>query len=299
DWKERKGKQPGEATPFPEVVPNQDGAGTIVAVGEGVDQTREGERVWLREAAWKRPHGTAQELVLIPEDRAVPLPDTASFELGASLGIPAVTAHRALTSIEGGTGALAAGSLSGRTVLVAGGAGAVGHSAIELAVWAGATVITTVSSPEKAELAAAAGAHHIVNYREGDAAVAIRRDAPDGVDLIVELAPVENAELDAAVLGQGGTVVVYASADPPLEIPIRPAMSNNFRYHFLLVYTMPAEAKRRAVRDVSAAAAAGALLVGADAGLPIHRYPLERAADAHAAVENGAVGKVLIEVSPG
>jgi NADPH:quinone reductase len=299
DWKERKGKQPGEATPFPEVVPNQDGAGTIVAVGEGVEETRAGQRVWLREAAWKRPHGTAQELVVIPEDRAAPLPDTASFELGASIGIPAVTAHRALTAIEGGTGGLSAGSLSGRTVLVAGGAGAVGHAAIELAAWAGATVITTVSSPEKAELAAAAGAHHIVNYKAGDAAEAIRRDAPDGVDLIVELAPVANTELDAAVLGQGGTVVIYASADPPLEIPIRPAMTNNFRYHFLLVYTMPAEAKRRAVRDVTAAAAAGALLVGADAGLPIHRYPLERTADAHAAVENGAVGKVLIEVDPG
>jgi NADPH:quinone reductase len=227
----------------------------------------------------------------------VPLPDGASFEMGASLGIPAMTAHRALTVGAHSTGGLGPGTLEGRTVLVAGGAGAVGHAAIQLCRWSGATIVTTVSSPEKAALAAAAGAHHVVNYRTGDAAEAIRALAPKGVDLVVEVAPVTNAALDAAVVGRNGTVAIYASeGDAPLAIPVRPAMSDNVRYQFILVYTMPDEAKRRAVHDVSAAVAAGALDVGEAAGMPLHRFPLERTADAHAAVESGAVGKVLVDL---
>ncbi len=180
---------------------------------------------------------------------------------------------------------------------MAGGAGAVGHAAIQLARWSGATVLTTVSSPEKAALATAAGSHHVVNYRTGDAATAIREIAPDGIDMVVEVAPVANAELDAAVIARHGTVALYASeGDAPLAIPVRPSMTANVRYQFILVYTMPDEAKRRAVRDVSAAVSAGVLDVGEDAGLPLHRFPLEQTADAHAAVEAGAVGKVLIDV---
>ena len=297
DWKNRAGRRPGEAPPFPEVVPNQDGAGTVVAVGPGVDQARVGERVWLWEAAWERPGGTAEELLAIPERQAVALPDEASFDLGAGLGIPAMTAHRTLTVGAEGPDHLGPGALAGRTVLVAGGAGAVGHAAVELAVWAGAAVVATVSSPEKAALARAAGATHVVNYRAGDPAGAVREVAPDGVDLVVEVAPVANAELDAAVLATNGTVTAYASEEPPLAVPVRRAMKLNVRYQFLLVYTMPDAAKLRAVHDVGAAVAAGALRVGEDAGLPLHRYPLERAPDAHAAVESGAVGKVLIDVS--
>lgn len=296
DWKNRAGRGPGEAPPFPEVVPNQDGAGTVVAVGRRVDPSRVGERVWLWEAAWQRPGGTAQELVVIPARQAVPLPDGAPFDLGAALGIPAMTAHRALTVGAEGPDHLAPAALAGRTVLIAGGAGAVGHAAIELAVWAGANVVTTVSSPEKEALARAAGAHHVVNYRSGDAAGAVREVAPDGVDLVVEVAPVANAELDAAVLAANGTIAVYASEDPPLTLPVRRAMRVNARYQFLLVYTMADSAKLRAVHDVAAAVAAGALRVGDDAGLPLHRYPLERTPDAHAAVEGGAVGKILIDL---
>ena len=166
DWKSRRGSAPGQPLAFPEVVPNQDGAGTVVAVGPGVDPDRVGERVWLWEAAWERADGTAQELVALPGWQAVPLPDGASFELGASLGIPALTAHRCLTVSENGPSTLGPGTLAGCTVLVAGGAGAVGHAAIELARWSGATVLSSVSSPEKAALAIAAGAHHVVNYRE-------------------------------------------------------------------------------------------------------------------------------------
>ena len=299
DWKVRKGSRPGEPTRSPETVPNQDGAGTIVAVGAGVRATRVGERVWLWEAAWHRSDGTAQELIAIAQDHAVTLPAGISFDAGASLGIPAMTAHRALTVAEAGPDGLGPGALEGRTVLVAGGAGAVGHAAIQLARWSGATVITTVSSPEKAALARAAGADHVVNYRTDDVVRTVRDIVPEGVDIVVEVAPVANADLDAAVVARHGVVAVYASeGDTPLAIPVRPAMAGNVRYQFILVYTMPDGAKRRAVGDVSAAAAAGALGVGDDAGLPLHRFPLERTADAHAAVEAGAVGKVLIDVVP-
>ncbi len=313
DWKVRQGSRPGEPTRSSETVPNQDGAGTIVAVGPGVGQSRIGERVWLWESAWHRSDGTAQELLAIPQDHAVTLPAGISFDVGASLGIPALTAHRALTvgnDADGGLGPghlgpghlgpghLGPGTLAGRTVLVAGGAGAVGHAAIQLARWSGATVVTTVSSSEKATLARAAGAHHVVNYRTDDAAGAIRDIAPGGVDIVVEVAPVTNAVLDAAVVARNGTVAIYASeGDSPLAVLVRQAMTGNVRYQFILVYTMPDGAKRRAVHDVSAAVAAGALDVGDEAGLPLHRFPLERTADAHTAVENGAVGKVLIDVT--
>jgi NADPH2:quinone reductase len=296
DWKTRRGSRGGP--PAGDLVPNQDGAGVVDAVGPGDHPRRVGERVWLWEAAWQRADGTAQEYVVVPARQAVPLPEGASFDLGASLGIPALTAHRCLTVAEGGPDRLAPGTLAGRTVLVAGGAGAVGNAAIQLARWAGAEVVTTVSSPEKARLAAAAGAQHTVNYRTGDAAEAIRTAAPDGVHLVVEVAPGANAAIDQAVLASAGTVAVYATepGTGDLTLPVFPLMARNVRYQFVLVYTVPAEAKAHAVEDVCAAVSAGAIRVGKDAGLPLHRYPLERAADAHAAVEAGAVGKVLIDV---
>ena len=227
DWKVRRGGGPGQPLAFPEVVPNQDGAGTVVAVGAGVDPARVGERVWLWEAARNRANGTAQELVALPARQAVPLPEGASFDLGASIGIPALTAHRCLTLGGDGPAALGPDALAGRAVLVAGGAGAVGHAAIELAVWSGATVIATVSGPQKATLASAAGAQHIVNYREAGADRAIRDAAPDGVDIIVEVAPATNAALDAAVVAPNGTVASYASEPDALEIDIRQAMTAN------------------------------------------------------------------------
>lgn len=296
DWKTRAGKQPGDPLAFRAVVPNQDGAGTIVAVGPGVDPGRVGERVWVWEAAWERADGTAQELVALPAAKAVALPEGASFDLGAGLGIPALTAHRTLTVGVNGPTSLGPDALRGTTVLVAGGAGAVGHAAIELALWSGATVVATVSSPEKEALARAAGAEHVVNYREPGAAEAIRGMAPDGVDLVVEVASVANSALDLDVLAESGTVAVYASENEPLALPTRRCMRLNARYQFVFVYTVPPAAKARAVEDVSRAVAAGVLRVGDDAGLPLHRFPLERTADAHAAVEAGAVGKVLIDV---
>lgn len=297
DWKVRRGAAPGEPTPFPEVVPDQDGAGTVDTVGPGVEGLRPGARVWLWEAAWQRADGTAQEYVVLPEAHVVPLPDDASFDVGASLGIPALTAHRCLTVAEGSPQRLSPGALAGRTVLVAGGAGAVGHAAIQLARWAGATVVTTVSGPAKAELARRAGAHHVVNYREDDAATAIRAVAPDGVDVVVEVAPAQNGELNRAVTAPNATVAIYANnGGDEMLLPVRAHMTPNTRFQFVLVYTVPEAAKRDAVAGVSAALAEGALRVGEDAGLPLHRFPLERAGDAHAAVEAGVTGKVLIDI---
>jgi NADPH2:quinone reductase len=249
-------------------------------VGEGVDPGRVGQRVWLWFAAWQRQFGTAAEWICLPERQAVPLPDGVSLELGASLGIPALTAHRCL---------FADGPIDGTTVLVAGGAGAVGHYAIELARRAGARVVTTVSSPEKAAIAAAAGADVIVNYREVDAAATIRAAVPGGVGRVIEVAPVANLPLDVSVLAPGGVVVSYAS-DGELASALFPLMAGNVVLRFVLVYTMPEAALGQAVADVGAALAAGALTE-----LPAHRYPLVDIAAAHDAVERGAVGKVFVE----
>ena len=174
DWQARRGAHAGQ---FPEVTPHLDGAGVIDAVGEGVDQSRVGQRVWLYLAAAGRPTGTAAEFTVVPAGQAVPLPDEASFDVGASLGVPALTAHRTLTVAEDGPRRLRPGALNGAVVLAAGGAGAVGHAVIQLARWAGAVVISTVSGPQKARLATAAGAHYVVNYREGDPVTDIRRAA--------------------------------------------------------------------------------------------------------------------------
>jgi NADPH2:quinone reductase len=297
DWKARRRGPSWAASGVPEVVPNQDGAGVIDAVGEGVPESRVGERVWVWEAAWRRAEGTAQELVTLPSRQAVVLPHGASFDVGAALGIPALTAHRCLTVAEGGPARLEPESLAGTTVLVAGGAGAVGHAAIQLARWAGARVFATVSGEDKADLARAAGADHVASYHRADAWESIRAHAPDGVDVVVEVAPSANAALDAAVIAPNGTVAVYA-VDGGSELPVSwELMQHNVAYRFVLVYTVPAEAKLQAVDDVTRAVADGALPVGREAGLPLHRFPLERTADAHDAVEAGAVGKVLIDVA--
>lgn len=295
DWKRRSG---GSGPVDAGTTPNQDGAGVVDAVGAGVAAPAVGDRVWVYLAQHERPTGTAQESVVLPVARVVPLPDGASFDLGASLGVPAMTAHRALTVDEGGPARLEPGVLEGRTVLVTGGAGAVGHAAIQLAAWAGATVLTTISSPEKAALATAAGAHHAVNYREGDPAAEIRRLAPDGVDTVVDVDLIRNADLVQRVLAGSGTVAVYANSGSDLVLPMRPFMALNARVQFVLLYGVDPATLVASAEDVTAAVAAGAMPVGEEAGLPLVRFPLERTAEAHDAVEGGAVGKVLIDVDP-
>lgn len=287
DWKERaasaqsvRRRNPVEGLDFK--VPNQDGAGTIEAVGEGVDPARIGQRVWLYFAAYKRQYGTAAELCTLPAELAVALPDGASFELGASLGIPGLTAYHCL---------MASGPVSGRTVLVTGGAGAVGHYAIELARWAGAErVIATVSSEEKAVLARAAGAHEVVDYRAEDVAERIRELAPGGVNRIVEVALHENIGLAAAVAARDAAIAAYATTGELTSLDLGLFMSRNVVLRAVLIYTIPRPALRDAVDGVSRALRDGAL-----SELPLHRFGLERIADAHDAVEGGAVGKVLVD----
>ena len=297
DWKSRRGSGPG--TPVePAQVPNQDGSGVIEAVGVGVEAGLTGLRVWIREAAHGRPDGTAQEVAIVPARNVVTLPDHASFDLGASLGVPFVTAHRCLTVTEGGPTRLGPGALEGRVVLVAGGAGAVGNATIQLARGSGATVLTTVSSPEKAQLAAAAGADHVIDYRRQDVVGEVRRIAPGGVHTIVEVAPAQNAAIDAAVLAPDGSVAVYANnGGNEVTLPVRASMTVNARWQFVLLYTAPSAAKAIAVDDVAAAVLERAVRVGPEAGLPLHHFLLNQTAEAHAAVERGAVGKVLIDVT--
>lgn len=297
DWKARKGASPGVAMPAPQV-PNQDGSGVVDAVGPGVTDVEIGRRVWVWDAAWQRSDGTAQELVVLPVGQVVALPDDESYETGASLGIPALTAHRALTANENWPARLSPGSLEGAVVLVAGGAGAVSHAAIQLAAWAGATVVTTVSTDEKAELARAAGAHHVVNYRTEDVAARVGEIAPDGVDTVVEVNLAANLGLDIDVSATNGTIAVYTSEPPdPLPVPVRQSMTKNLRYQFVLTYTTSPQQKQHAVADVSAALSAGALRVGVEHGLPVTTFALADTAAAHDAVEQATVGKVLVDVS--
>jgi NADPH:quinone reductase len=297
DWKRRRGERAGVVVDPPQV-PNQDGSGVVEAVGRDVETSLLGRRVWIWEAALLRPAGgTAQEYAVVPAGHVVLLPDVASFDLGASLGIPFLTAHRCLTVTEDGPARLGPGTMAGRIVLVAGGAGAVGNAAIQLARWCDATVITTVSGPEKGDLAAHAGADHVIDYRRQDVVAEVRAVAPGGVNTIVEVSPAVNAALDAQVLSRHGSVAVYASdGGSTAEVPVRASMAPNARWQFVLVYTAPEAWRARALEDVAAAVLDEAVLVGEEVGLPLHHYPLERAADAHAAVENGAVGKVLIDV---
>ena len=295
DWKRRQ-----NPLDFDEVTPGQDGAGVVDAVGAGVEGLAVGDRVWLVLAQREAAYGTAAEVTVQTAAHVVPLPEGASYDLGASLGVPAVTAHRALTSGDLGPSRLGPGALDQMTVLVAGGAGAVGNAAIQLARWSGATVVTTVSSPEKAALATAAGAHHVVNYRTEDAEAAILAVAPDGVDLVVEVAPAQNNALDVAVTKPHATVAIYANnGGDELTVPLRATFSKNLRYQFLILYTLDERFLQAAVEDVSAAVGDGALRVGEDAGVPLHHFPLAETAAAHDAVEAGAVGKVLLDIAAG
>ena len=297
DWKSRSGAfgpPPDEPT-----VPDHDGAGIVDAVGTGVTEIRKGDRVWVTLAADGRPgSGTAQEYTVVPAERVFSLPDDADFDLGASIGIPGATAHRALTVSEDGPSRLRPNALSDQTVLVAGGAGAVGNAAIQLARWAGATVIATVSGEEKAQLADRAGAHHVVNYRDTGASDQIRRVAPAGVDLIVEVAAGPNADLDQSVLKPGGTISIYANeSGVPFAPDVGTNMVLNARYQFVLLYTVGWNRIASAAADLNQAIDDGAFRIGAQAGLPVHRFGLDDMAAAHDAVEGGAVGKVVVTVA--
>src|SRR5437763_9055333 len=275
DYKARSGAVPRPIDDYQ--IPHQDGAGVIEAVGAGVDSGRVGERVWLWLAAAGSRCGTAAEWTTVPARQAVTLPDGASFELGASLGVPAMTAHYCL---------LADGPIAGQTVLVAGGAGAVGHFAIELAKRAVARVVTTGSRLAKAALAEKAGSDLVVNYRPTDAVDQLRTLGP--VDRVIEVALGANLQLDLAVVRPHGVIVTYAAEPVDPGLPVRACMTANLTLKFVLLYGVDMAALDQAAADITAALAAGEL-----SELPVHTYPLADIAAAHQAAESGAVGKVI------
>lgn len=266
------------------VVPHFDGTGVIEDVGDGVDGSRIGERVWLYEAQWQRAMGTAAEYTCVPADRAVALPESIGFDEGACMGIPALTAHRCV---------FGDGSVEGKTILVTGGAGAVGNYAIQFARLGGATVITTVSSDEKAERAAKAGASHIINYRAENVAEAVDRiTGNSGVDRTVEVAFGANLASNIAVLKNNGVIASYASdtVQEP-QVPFYQMLYKNVVVRHELVFIMPEEAKRQAVADISRWLSEGSLYHAID-----RAFLLEDTAAAHEAVEAGALGKILLNI---
>lgn len=280
DWRARAGFL-GAVVPFPMQIPGQDGAGVIDAVGPNVDDARIGEAVWVYHAAWQRPTGTAAQSVVVPCRQAVAVPEGIGLEQAAALGIPFMTAHRCL---------FADGPINDRCVLVAGGAGAVGHAAIQLAKRGGAEVIATTSTPEKAALAEQAGADLVVNYRELGTADRIRKAAPTGVDRILELALATNLKLDLAVIKHGGTITTYSPERADPQLPVARLMREGTRLSFMLIYTTPPEALRAAVEAITSA-----LIDRALRPLPTTVFALEQIAAAHEASERGITGKVLID----
>jgi NADPH:quinone reductase len=289
DWKVRSY---GPPLPYPFQIPHHDAGGIIDAVGEGVPASRIGERVWVMLAAMGRAGGTAAEATCVPAAHALPLPGGVTFEQAAGLGIPYVTAHRCLVVAGRPPSArLAPGALAGRSLLVRGGAGAVGSAAVQLASWAGAHVVATVGSPEKADMARASGATHVLDHHSPKHADELAEIAGDGFDGIVEVALTSNLATDIAALAPHGAIVTYATEPVEPQVPVRPLMVINAALHFVLVYGLTPEMLQNATGDVTAALAAGALTP-----LPPHRFPLEAIADAHDAVERGVLGKVLIDL---
>ena len=279
DWKARSG---GAPLPGFWQIPGQDGAGEIDAVGEGVDAARDGKRVWVYHAAAGRANGTAAQYTCVPAEQAVPLPEGVSLAQGAGLGIPYVTAHRCV---------FADGPVAGRTLLVTGGAGAVGHAVIELARWGGAQVLATVSSEEKKRLALAAGASEVFDYRAADFVAQVRAAAPAGVERIIDVAIATNLASDLAVLAPHGVIVAYASDASDPSLPVRRLMTANATLQFVLVYNLSPGMLEQAVMEITEALQAKALTP-----LPEHHFALRDIAAAHEAVEAGATGRVLIDI---
>lgn len=284
DVKSRQGLR--GAMPFPRIVPHSDGAGVVAEVGPGVERRHVGERVWVYNGQWRRPLGTAAEEIVLAAAQAVPLPEGTSFAEGACLGIPAMTAHRCV---------FADGPVEGQTVLVSGGAGAVGSYAIQLARFGGARVLATVSSGAKAAHARAAGADVVIDYKRESVVERVKEATGGrGVDRVVEVDFGANLPTSRAVLRGNGVIAVYASmAAPEPAVPVYPFMMNNVTVRFILVYDMPDSAKAAACGDLGRWLASGTALHAIAA-----RFPLDRIADAHREVESGAkIGQVVVDVS--
>jgi NADPH:quinone reductase len=284
DVKSRAGVR-SKTLPFPRVIPHSDGAGVIDAVGSHVSASRLGERVWIWNAAWGRPQGTAAELIVLPAQQAVHLPDNIDFDVGACLGIPAMTAYHAVRTDNG---------VSGKSVLVAGGAGAVGHYAIQIAKTAGAAqVLTTVSSANKSELARAAGADVVINYKTDDVAARVQEATVGrGVDRIIEVDFGVNIGLDTQIVTAGGEIVAYGSNAPEIAVPFVPMILKNVGLRFFIVYNLSTPARGEALQGLNALLRAEKLIHNIAA-----RIPLDHIVDAHELVESGrAVGNVVVSL---
>lgn len=284
DTKQRGGWR-GARPAFPRIVPHADGAGEIVAVGAGVDRARVGERVWVYNGVGlydaRRAFGTAAELIALPSEQAVPLPASLDFVQGACLGVPACTAHRAV---------FADGPVGGLTILIQGGAGAVGHYAVQFAAQGGARVIATVSSPEKAAHARAAGAHETIDRKREDVAARVRALAGDaGVDRIIEVDFGANLAIDAELIRLNGTIASYSStAVPEPMFPYYKLAFKGANLRLIQGYQLPPEARAAAIADIARLT----LIHAID-----QRFALTQIAAAHERVESGrAIGNVVVEI---
>ena len=268
---------------FPEVTPHSDGAGVIDAVGDGVDSSRIGERVWLFNGQWERPYGTAAEFITLPAYQAVTLPNSASFEVGASIGIPLMTAMHAVQ---------ACGSLLGKTVLVPGAVGSVGYYATQLACMAGARVIAIVSSEEKAAQARQIRAAETINYKtEQLVERVLALTDGKGADAIIDLDAATHAPLYGQLLRFQGKAVVYGSNQPQLSMPFGPMILGFVNIYCFIVYKLPPEEMQQVIGSVQSI-----LMHPTLRHPPTAIYPLGEIAAAHQQVERGANAKVLIQL---
>ena len=282
DVKARAGSRP--VIP-PRVIPNSDGAGTIDRIGTGVSRKRLGERVWVYNGQWQRPYGTSAQFIVLPASQAVPLPKKLSYPQGACLGIPVMTAHRCL---------FADGPIRNRSVFVTGGAGVVGHYAVQLARWAGARVIASVSSAEKAAHAKRAGAHAVIDYRTEDVGERLRElTGSAGVDRVVDVELGANLPAYVKALRPDAVVATYSSMKvPEPKLPFYDLMRLNFTLRMVLVYTMPSAAKARALADIARWIATGRPKFAIAA-----RFPLREVVAAHEFLETGEkIGHVVLDV---
>ena len=278
----KRGDVFGIGMPFPRVIPHSDGAGTVDAVGVGVSQEMAGKRVWCFGAQSYRPFGTAAEFTVVPAQQAIPLPENVSVEQGACLGIPGITAHRAVH---------VAGPVSGKTVLVQGAGGAVGLCAVQLARFAGAHVIGTVRSAPEEQTARNAGAHEVL-FNDADLIANVRKIAPSGPEHIVEVAFAANIERDVELLRLGGSLATYATNDAKPTIPFWPMVFKNVQVNFLGSDDFPISAKISAAKDLN-----GALEAGWSGFQIAERIPLAEIARAHELVDHPAhPGRVVVVI---
>jgi NADPH2:quinone reductase len=284
DWKARR-RGRGGGLPFPLIIPHSDGAGVVDAVGDGVNTQRVGQRVWVMNAQWQRPFGTAAEYVVLPQKYVIPLPDGVDLADAACFGIPFLTAHRAITFD---------GTVHGQTLLIVGGAGAVGHHAIQIAKGAGARVLTTVSSAEKAAYVQAAGADEVINYRSEDVVKRLAQLTNGrGADRIIELNLSANAPLYDRLLAPGGTVIIYGTDAPMASVPAQAFIARGATLKWFIVYDLADADRDAGVAELNRMLADDGLKTTIAA-----RFPLEEIVAAHDMVEAARhIGNVVVDIA--